>query len=139
MFGKKETHIFVSQPSVTEYVTQTVKHERAPTDESVWLLKELEESAQNKVLQSIRIEDNEFNCVVHLQYDILNFQVVGKVIYTLNGNKHIVNVYVPKDKATPEVFANKVIEEVSKAIACEVLNGVFNAEHFNSVFYIGNK
>jgi hypothetical protein len=94
MFNRRPIYINVEQP--TEYLTREVHEHRAPTDESVRLLKELEEKARAKVIESIHIGDTIFECVVHVMQDVLNDATVFHAIFSLNGKRESVE-YVSRD------------------------------------------
>jgi hypothetical protein len=70
---------------------QTVHEHRAPTDDSVKLLREMEETSKESIIGSVLIEDNTLNGLVV----IFNMQpmVMARVAYirfTFNGKEHVV-------------------------------------------------
>jgi ABC-type methionine transport system ATPase subunit len=67
--------------------TVNVTEKRAPTDESVRLLKEFEEKAEAKVIQSVAVESNAFNCVVHGMVDGMSNRRIMRAVFDLNGKK----------------------------------------------------
>ena len=72
---------------VTHEVTKQVHHHRAPTDDSVKLLKELEEKAQAKVIEAVHVGDTTFECVVHAERDGPSDSVRLVAVFSLNGKK----------------------------------------------------
>ena len=66
--------------------TETHEH-RAPTDESVRLLKEMQEKAEAKVLSALTIEGNGFNCVIHSMLDGMQWKTVVRAVFDLNGKR----------------------------------------------------
>lgn len=66
---------------------------RAPTDESIKLFDQLQQRAEQRVIDSVRIENNTFNAVVHIDYDCLNDQTVFRAIFDLNGKRMTAEAY----------------------------------------------
>lgn len=71
----------------TSYVTKTVIEQRAPTDQSVALLREMEAAARAKLLESVKVSDTKFECVVHTLRDFASGDVIRKAVFSLNGEK----------------------------------------------------
>lgn len=66
-----------------------IVEKRAPTDESVKLLKEMEEAALNKIIASGRVEDNIFNTKWYITCDTYSGDdEYCRCIFTLNGEEH---------------------------------------------------
>lgn len=57
---KSKPPMIVQVPGTTRYVDRnvTINEHRAPTDESVKLLKEMEEKAEAKLIEAIRLDGN---------------------------------------------------------------------------------
>ena len=66
--------VIVQQPARTEYVDRhvTVTEKRAPTDESVKLLREMEAKAEAEVVKAVSVSNSTFECVIHQQIDNLS-------------------------------------------------------------------
>ena len=76
-----DTYRLESSPSYSSvYVTE----KRAPTDESVRLLKEMEHAAAEKLLESVRVENCGIDAVMHRYEDYLTQQTKFLIIYKLN-------------------------------------------------------
>lgn len=124
---RRPTEIHVHMPARTEYVTQTVKIEerRAPTDESVRLLKEFEEKAREKIESSINVGGNGFECTIITERDVLSMDVVAAALFKLNGISLKATARI-KDfdlkKKGPGDFAIALRDEVAKVIANELLS-----------------
>ena len=69
------------------YVTKTTTEYRAPTDESVRLLKEMEEKAHEKIINSISVRDCQVECQVIIEKDYMNRSNHYIVVYSMNGKK----------------------------------------------------
>src|ERR1700680_185141 len=111
---------------VTE--TRTVIEKRAPTDDSVRLLREMEAKAEARILESVRVADTVFECVVHSYRDVVNDKMVYRAVVKLNGRtvtaEHAVWTMDAKDlRAAWEALRDKL----ATAIASEVLKGAFAA------------
>lgn len=111
----------VPGPERTEYVTRTVNVHRAPTDQSVALLKEFEQAARDKIEHSIAIGGNGFECVVYVERDCMSNSILGRAVFKLNGKKM-------RAKASVEGWNKDAIhdlpEEMVKAVADEIAREV---------------
>lgn len=107
----------------------TITENRAPTDESVRLLKEMEEAARNKITESTTVHNTEFTCKIHKYYDPVNDADMYKIIYTLNGKQGAVDVSVEVYKElTPEQTACFIRDKVAVDIANKMLYTAFMDE-----------
>lgn len=100
-----------------------VTEKRAPTDESVRLLREMEEKIQKKLLASVRVEDTKFNCVIHMQQEVSSNQFMFCAVFSLNGEKLKV-VY------RCDVFSANVDDAIiglRDAVAVEIANHIASA------------
>lgn len=114
-----------------EYIPyeKTVTVNRAPTDESVKLLKEFEKEALAKIAETYFIESAVANGVVLTTYS--NPTDLGKtfiVVFNLNGKKHTVKhnfeewrFYHKDIEPTPEKLFADILREY---IFNEILNGI---------------
>jgi hypothetical protein len=64
-----------------------VTEKRAPTDESVRLLREMEEAVQKRMLAAIRVESTEFKCVVQVHENHMTDDRILMAIFSVNGQK----------------------------------------------------
>ena len=119
-------------PGRTQYVDRdvTIHEHRAPTDQSVKLLREMEKAARDKVEQSIRVSDNGFECVVHVMHNGFEHETIARAIFKLNGKEMRAEVrermlgHQPKVEAIVDLH-DKLRDEVARVIANEVLNAAF--------------
>lgn len=95
---------------------------RAPTDESVRLLREMEAKAHESVTSAVRVKDAAIDCVVHRRFDRLNYRKQFKIIYSLNGRRRTVDVEVD-DESTPDESAEELVAQLSRDIAANLLVG----------------
>ena len=115
--------ISFTAPTRTEYVTRTVHEHRAPTDESVKLLHEMEQKAQDKIEKTVRLESNSLKAVLHQMMDPLNLDSVYVIQLDLNGNRHrcVIRIDSLKNK---EERIKYIVQELANQITCEVLKSV---------------
>jgi sulfite reductase alpha subunit-like flavoprotein len=104
---------------VYESSNVSVTHKHAPTDESVKMLKQLEAEALAKIVNSIRVENTTFSCVIHSYSD--NLYCVNKfmVIFKLNGKQ----IYLPisiSDIKTRDETAQMIWQKIAERIAAEI-------------------
>lgn len=124
MFGRR-----VSNHYHTHDTNVSITEKRAPTDESVRLLKEMEEAARNKITESTTVHNTEFTCKIHKYFDPANDADMYKIIYTLNGKQGHVNVSVETYKMlTPEQTACFIRDQVAVDIANKMIYTAFMDE-----------
>jgi hypothetical protein len=112
---------------VTERVHEsvTVHEHRAPTDESVRLLREMEEAARDKVVQAIRLENSPIDCVVHVQDNHMTGDRDLCAFVRVNGKR----IEIRRSfcmSTTVETIAAVLLAAVSERIAAEVLAPAFD-------------
>lgn len=110
----------VHAPQRTEYVTREVIEKRAPTDDSVKLLKEMEEKAIDKVVATIRVSDTEVECVILVTRLEYAAQTQARVVFSLSGRQMREDV-VLKDGATRSENLTMVRDAISRRIANEII------------------
>ena len=99
-----------------------VTEKRAPTDESVKLLKEFEEKAIEKIVSSTRVQDNDFEYMVHSAKDYMNSGYKFMIVYSLNGNKRKIDYeYNPRYDINPSEAVAGVVKTLSEDIASNIL------------------
>ena len=114
------TTVIAPGKHTTEYVTKEVHEHRAPTDDSVRLLREMEAKAHEQIVRSVHVGDATFDCVVHMQQNMVDQSTELLAIFSLNGKKmtakHRVHTY--------DYSAPKDIEALRNAIAKEIATEV---------------
>src|SRR4030095_2588560 len=100
--------------------THSITEKRAPTDESVRLLREMETKAKEQVIAAVQVIDNSFNIVVHAHHDNLYMNIIIMMVYSINGKRHeskfTLNPMKKKEQWIPEL-----VECLGKDIARLVL------------------
>ena len=121
MFNK--TIVFPTKPYGNSYTPVTVTEKRATTDDSVRLLKELEEKAREKIIDSFAVKDTHFECKIFQEKDCLTLDTKFVVIYSMNGKKRTVNVRV--EEGAIENTYKKLLSAVANDIAHAMLADAF--------------
>lgn len=106
--------IFMPGRTRTEYVTTTEK--RAPTDESVRLLREMEAKAREQVDAAVRVDGNGFSALAHLEFDCMSDQNVVRIHFDLNARREVVTVRANRHEDLPAKCRAAVIERLSEVI-----------------------
>jgi hypothetical protein len=102
--------------SAPSHTSVSVTEKRAPTEESVRLLREMEARAKDEVLQTIRLESNTFKGVLHKMEDYINGQTVYRVVFDFNGKR--VTVTEPIEYwETLETFVPRLRDLIAKELA----------------------
>lgn len=112
MFSSRHTH------DVDATLTSTVHEHRAPTDESVRLLREMEASARKAVEKAVRVTNSPIDCVIHVQQDHLSDEVKWRCFYTLNHERRTVDyVHQPMLAEDPMAAVHGLVNALAKDIA----------------------
>ena len=98
-----------------------VHEHRAPTDESVKLLREMEDAAKKKVIASYQIDNNGYTALMQMERDDLNDTYKGRVICELNGRRINVELTMSQDKFTVEAMAEALREDLASRIASQII------------------
>ena len=121
------THTSTSHSYVTE--------NRAPTDESVRLLKEMEAEAKQKIVDSITVSNTEFECNVQSVIEPLNDETVYYVSYRMNGKKGGLKVPIKNWQRPSDIEVMvKVRDELAKDIASNMIDQVLRSAQSRGVF-----
>jgi len=107
----------------TEYVTREVNitEKRAPTDESLKLLREMEKAADAKRFACMKIAGNTFNCHVEIWRDVSQgYMIFAGAVFDVNGKRCTAQASImePSDKAG---LMQALHAEIAKVFAAEVL------------------
>lgn len=107
------------------YHRSEITERRAPTDESVRLLREMQQAAEKEVIKALSVRGNSFNALVHSVRVPLSATIKFLVVYELNGNRY--SVPIEFDDYTPtEKVIQGVIDELSRHIAINILQDPFS-------------
>lgn len=97
-----------------------VTEKRAPTDESVRLLREMEAKAKAEVIKAVAINDNLFNGVIHTMFDALSYRTTVRLVYSMNGKKLTTDYHIDDSRSLDDSIAG-LIDAVARDIAIEIL------------------
>lgn len=126
------THIH--QSGRTEYVPYeklvTVTENRAPTDESVRLLKEFEQKAKDKIIETIHINNNVIEaCAIFYVNDVCQWKIEYSLRFKLNGKDYKLKGYLEDEdvvRTSPREYRLQQLKQIlikkySEVIAEELL------------------
>jgi hypothetical protein len=117
----------------TEYVPYVKTEIRAPTDESIRLLSEMQEKARENIIFNRIVLDNEFACDVYIDKLPTTFSKRATVRYKINDTTYTVDVKI--DSGTTPKDAVKIIHTVlSEDIAGRILYTEKTVSKFASLF-----
>ena len=122
----------VINPVRTEYVTRTVNEYRAPTDESVRLLREMEQKARDEVFASVRLDSNEFKAMFHWYQDALSAEKRVMIQFDLNGRRYQVPVSLKSWESTKQQ-KDTLVKTLAHEIAVQVLS-TMDQKTFHEIF-----
>lgn len=101
-----------------------IVEKRAPTDESIRLLKEFEKEARDKIINSVRVESNILKGIIlECQFDSISLQKNYIAIFNLNGEKFEIQINEPDKRfILNEDSALKLLaDEMAKIITVKIL------------------
>lgn len=111
-----------------------VKHEhRAPTDESVRLLSEMEVAAQQKVDRALRLEGNGFNGLVRFYRMAADQTITADCVFDLNGQRikieEAIDAYEQQEAKMDgrDALFDKLRDAVAKRLAHDIIAPSFAA------------
>jgi hypothetical protein len=106
----------------------TVTENRAPTDESVKILRDMEERAEKKVLNSVRVQNTPVDMVIHTMRDYFTGDNIYACIFKINGHQKRVEyrAYCEKDKLSVAIgIRDAVAKEIANVICADALEEAF--------------
>lgn len=87
----KDKYVYVNHRS-------TVNEHRAPTDESIKILNEMQEKAKDNIIKSIKIEENYLKAVgIYTQQDSINRDLSYCLRFILNGKEYLIKDEIKGD------------------------------------------
>lgn len=127
MFGRKPEPAVVVIPgrTRTEYITTRteVTEKRAPTDESVRLLREMRAEAEKDRIASFQMPGNTMHGVVEVYQSPIDQTLRAKAVFDINGTRLTADAseYLKGDREPREALLMALHEKVAQTIATEVL------------------
>ena len=101
-----------------------VTENRAPTTESVRLLREMEKAAEDRVVHVTAVRDTNISAIIHTEQSYLTGNQKFRVVYSFNGKK-LTTDYEHNDELTRDVWIQGLIDAVAKDIALHILQKPF--------------
>lgn len=125
MFRRPNVLVVAPQRSHTEYVTREVHEHRAPTDESVRLLREMEGKAKDQIIEAIHVGDTVFECVIHTMRMPESGATKLAAVFSLNGKKMTAEYTEHDFRFNKANSAVRLRDAVAQKIATEILIPAF--------------
>lgn len=118
----------INNPVRTEYVTKNVNvtEKKAPTDESVRLLMEMEEKVLQRFLGKMIVNDNSINLELASFFDITRFDKIVYYRLTINGKQYQdkVDLRIPINGDSIDYIIQSVVDSIAKTIAIVLFNSI---------------
>ncbi len=126
LFGPK--FIYPQRVNVSMDSHKTVTEKRAPTDESVRLLDEMQKAAEDRLVCAISCQSTKFSFTSHVFEDPANmFERRMRVRFTLGESSHDFSVMLPRDTVnTRQEYIAEVHKILTEKIAEKILIGSFH-------------
>lgn len=109
-------------PPVSMHADVNIREHRAPTDESIKILREMETAAKQEIIKSIQVKDTLVDGVLHMSLDPLSCKRRFKFIYSINGRKMTTDFSIDDyEYETSKDWIGKLVETVSYDISREIM------------------
>ena len=124
MFNKTN---YVTVGQGPSYITKTTTEYRAPTDESVRLLKEMEEKALDKLIDSISIRDSQVDCQILVEKSYIDQTNHYIIVYSINGKKSKIKTMIHEQEIQDRhlIIAERLRDLLAKDIATTMIGDAF--------------
>lgn len=115
MFNTTKVYNTTNHPKTIE-----VKEHRAPTDESVKILREMEKEILDNIISMGKIEDNVFNVKWYIYPDRNSWDDVCRCVFTLNGKEYdfdfnLPGKFVETSRIIPTI-KEKILERITNVL-----------------------
>jgi hypothetical protein len=114
---------FVVRPGSASH-THTHHEHRAPTDQSVALLREMERTALDEVIQAVRVENCGIDAVLHHMRDIANDEDEFRIVYKINGERRVVQY---QHDMMQDGLAEGLRDALARDVATVLMGGMLKA------------
>lgn len=104
-------------------INATIHEHRAPTEESVRLLRELEKEAEAKVVRAMSIKTTDFHCVVQAEVSHFDDSITLLAHYRVGQRALSSQVTLPRLEVAKDRMAilNALVDAMAVKIATEIL------------------
>lgn len=132
------THIHNGKTELVPYCQKIeVNEKRAPTDESVRLLNEMQEKAKKNIISIIEIKENWIQAIcIYYTDEAINNRLNFQMKFILNNNEYFIESHINKHDWNneyqgylglgSEIVYKKLIKRFSEAIADEMFKQIPN-------------
>jgi len=106
-------------------VKSTTTEHRAPTDDSVRLLNEMQEKARDNIIKTITVSDNAVNGIIIVFKNLMenSYEVIAD--FTINGKEYMVKKQTTRAQVElNEEILRYMVEEVGHTIAMELAKDI---------------
>ena len=114
---------YLISPRLNADVSVRREEKRAPTDESVRLLREMEQKARDEIIRSIPVESNGFKAVMQQCHSDMEDCELYRLVFKLNGETLIVDAKRFRHEAISE-FVLRFHKLISDEIAAKLLRNI---------------
>ena len=133
-YTRNDTYISYDGPSKID-----VTEKRAPTDESVKLLNEMQQKAFDNLISCIQLNDNELKDVKCWIFpDNLSWQEKMRICFKMNGKVVDFTITLPHKYTNKEeigpMIRNSVIEKITDIVLREVIDNDRNFENLIEIY-----
>lgn len=120
MFNTTKVYNTTNHPKTIE-----VNEHRAPTDESIKILREMEEKVMNNIISMGKIEDNIFNTKWYIFHDNYSWEEKCRCVFTLNGKEYKFEFYLPSKYTEKSQIIPKIKEDLLKKLSEVLMDDLF--------------
>jgi len=117
-------------PAYPQTINKTIHEHRAPTDDSVKLLREMEDASKESIVGMCKIEDNTLNGVIVIFERMPGFMNrLAYIRFTFNGKEHVIKEQLDdsfefnKDAAVKMLF-NAVHQRIDEALRPDIVKAL---------------
>ena len=121
MFDK----LYIESPRRDYQSRQEIHEHRAPTDESIKLLNEMQEKTLKNIVAQFKVDNNVLSGIVtYFSLDMIHYQYLGVFQFKLNGIEHSISEKIDKFdlKRDKERVLRDFYTKVSQTISEELFN-----------------
>lgn len=106
----------------------TVTEKRAPTDDSARLLNELQKEAENRIIKTIRVQDTNIDCMIHIWRNPMNYTTTFRMVYSLGSKQYVVDHeekdLISVDELNYDVKIRNIFRRLVKVLAEDIAENV---------------
>jgi GH35 family endo-1,4-beta-xylanase len=102
----------------------SVTEKKAPTDESIRLLNEMQEKAFDNIVECVQLSNNELNDVTYWMYpDHYSFSEKARIRFKLNGKVKDFEFTFPHKYTDKAEIQRLIMEKIYMEISKDIFNG----------------